>query len=174
MKCLKSIRCIFSLSLMLLGVNVLGQGIQSGVVQSVKTISLNDKTKLRIFDGQIVDDSYVITSFESVQYLGRLDAAEFRLKLDRPVLIINSAKSEIESEILIKLFSQKKFLEEFKYPLDTRLPIAVNNVQLSHEEREKLLSKIKMKDIRSVKYLDRDKTSKKYRNLPFGVIEINY
>lgn len=169
---LKSIRnVIISFSLMLLGINALGQGLQSELIQG-KTINLNDKTKLRIYDGQIVDESYVINSFENIKYLGRIDALAFGLQTDRPILVINSLKGEIESEIVIKLFSQKKFLKEFKFPLDTRLPIAMNNVQLTKEERDVKLSKIRMKDIRSVKYLDKDKASIKYRNLPFGVIEI--
>lgn len=140
--------------------------------KEAKIIELNDTTKLRIYDGQIVDETLIITQFESVKYLGRMDPLQEVLKSKKLVLVINSPKSSTESELIKRLFSQKDFIENFKYPLDTRLPIAINSELLTQEKKERRLSEIKMGNIVSLNYLDTEKAKMKYQNLPFGVIEI--
>ncbi len=142
------------------------------VKSETMAINLNDKNYVRIYNGQIVDKNDIVKRFETIKHIEKVRAQELGLDFEMPVMIINSEKSDIESKIFEELFSRKDFIEKFKYPLDTRLPIIINSMYLTPDQRDEMLSKIEMKQITSIKYLDKQQADLKYNNFPFGVIDI--
>ncbi len=133
---------------------------------------VNDTTYLRVLNGTVINNHYLIKNFERVSIRAKDDVTRLAITGNKPIIIITLEVPEIEHQIDSVLYSRPGFIKDYKYPLDIRLPISIGNRLVSHDEKEHLFSKLTLKDIVKIEYLDRLDPMVNPKLTPFGVINL--
>ena len=136
------------------------------------TFHVNDTTYLRVLNGVVINNHYLIKNFERVSIRSKEDVTRLAITGNKPIMIITLEVPEIEHQIDSILYSRSGFIKDYKYPLDIQLPISIGNSLISNEEKERLLSKLTLKDIVKIEYLDRLDPKVNHKLTPFGVINL--
>ena len=135
-------------------------------------INVNDTVYLRISNGIIIRNNHSILDFERVVILSKQNSLDLGFAERKPVMLITQVVPTIEHAIDSILYSRPEFIKNYKYPLDIRLPISINNKLISNDEKWNLLAELTLNDIKKIEYLD-NKHLKVNRNInPFGVINL--
>lgn len=136
-------------------------------------LNLNDTTYCRIFNGTIVQNNYVIKEPGTVQYITNKEKIkELGIRTTLPLMIINLKSFPIEYKIDSILYSRTDFISSIKFPGSIQLPVSINGKLLTYEERQSMLSKLEINEIRDIRYLDSSTAMKKYGVTPFGLIDL--
>ncbi|MFD1629243.1 hypothetical protein [Pseudopedobacter beijingensis] len=136
--------------------------------QEVEVVNANpnDTTFTRVYNGVLVSDDFHVQSYKSIKVIA--DRSEL-LKLNlypKPLMIIESDKTDIEYQIESRLFTNKiALIRSLDYPLVKR-PIAIDGkiVALSS------FTNISPSSIKSVSFSKKTVNDGVYT--PFGVIEV--
>jgi hypothetical protein len=133
--------------------------------------NVKDTSYTRILDGLYIPPNYqVMEAFREVAYVGNMeDVKLLKVKSAKPLMLISTRNYEIEP-LIDSLLSARKLGPD--YPSYVKLPLSLNGKILTYSDRQKLLPALKLVDIKAVKYLDPEETKKKYKETPFGLIEI--
>lgn len=136
-------------------------------------INLNDTTFLRIVNGIVVSNQEVIKKFDRVSIKSKDFRADYLDYIDKKgIMIIGVEIPELQHEIEMILYSRFDFIKKYKFPLDIRLPISINNKIIYNNVKWKVLENIKIEEIKKIEYLS-DEDSKVDRNkTPFGIINL--
>ena len=140
---------------------------------SINPLNPNDTSLVRIYNGVIVPNDFRIIDFDritKIQNKEDLDGLGFRS--DKPILIIEFERDDIEYQIDSVLYNRKDFISAFKFPLDIQLPLSLNNKVLTDKEKEDLLPKLTLQKIKKIEYIDHKKSMKDNGITPFGMIEL--
>jgi uncharacterized protein YehS (DUF1456 family) len=139
-------------------------------------INLNDTSFIRILNGTIIDKSATVEHIEKINYKEITDKEKIEkigIKTNKPLMLINSKRFDIEYKIDSILYSRKDFINDYKYPSDIQLPILLNGKLLSFDDRLNYLSKLTLNEINEIKYLNEFQSNRMFNNTtPFGVISI--
>ncbi|UKJ07497.1 hypothetical protein [Solitalea lacus] len=164
---------LFTIIFFFIGVNgwaQINQPPQSNILINFK---VNDTSYLRIFNGIIIKNNYSIKNFERIKCItDKEEIVRLGIYTDKPVMIIESDKSNMESKIDSILYSRPDFIASYKYNLDIRLPISINGQLLTNKEKEATLAKLEMSQIKNIEYIDNKRAMKKHGVTPFGVINL--
>ncbi len=87
-------------------------------------------------------------------------------------MIISLEVSDLESKIDSVLYSRPTFIENYKYPLDIRLPISINNKLLSNDQKQEVLAKLTLEKIKKIEYLANNHPKVNPKITPYGVINL--
>lgn len=140
----------------------------SGIV-----LNLNDTSYIRIYNGLIIQNKDVIKALTVPKFVtDQTKIKEWGFKTTLALMLINIKSLPIEYKIDSVLYSRPEFISAFKFPSTIQLPVSVNGKLLNHDEREKILSKLELNEIKTIKYLESETAMKKYGITPFGVIDL--
>lgn len=166
-------RSLFTIIYIFICLNVTAQHQYFTPLKKTRNINLNDTTYMRILNGIVINNDYLIKDFDRVTYIRvKEDIVHLELTTDKPVMIIEIETSDIENKIDSILYSRPDFIKDYKYPLDIQLPISINGKLLSNDEKKYSLSKITLSQVKRVEYWD-NKSAEVNRSItPFGVINL--
>jgi hypothetical protein len=68
------------------------QSSQPLAVSNYTTLNVNDTSYLRIYNGIIVNNDYIIQDFERVNKVSREDADQLRIHTNKPIMLVNMKK----------------------------------------------------------------------------------
>ncbi|MEE1945837.1 hypothetical protein VRU48_12015 [Pedobacter sp. KR3-3] len=165
-------RILVAMLLLSMYVNVFAQTKHLRVLPQTSIINVNDTAYLRVLDGIIIDKSYQIKAYERASIRQREDLAHFENKGNKRVMIIGLEVSDLESKIDSVLYSRPTFIETYKYPLDIRLPISINNKLLSNDQKQQTLAKLTLEKIKKIEYLANNNPKVNPKITPYGVINL--
>jgi len=170
---------LFSLVCLLLSYQVSGQN-ATPPPNSLVIIDLPDHSRManvkdtnytRILDGLYISKNYPVTeAFREVAYVGNPeDVKMLGLKTEKPLMLINTKKFPVETAIDSMLEVKK---QGPSFPSYVKLPLVLNGKLLTYEERQQILPRLRLTDIREVRYLNAEAAQKSYPETPFGLIEL--
>lgn len=139
------------------------------------TISLNpnDTSLVRVYNGVIIQNDFRITSFDRVsKIVNKEDLELLGFSVDSPIFIIEHEQNDIEYKIDSMLYNQDVFISRFKFPLDIQLPLSVHKKLLTDKQKERLLSKLTLDEIKEIDYIDYRESMQDNGITPFGMINL--
>jgi hypothetical protein len=168
-------RNLFAFVFIFACLNLLSQSLnaQLRMTGTVSMVNVNDTTYLRVLNGVVINNDYRINNFERVSIKAKDDVTRLAITGNKPLMMIELEVPEVEHQIDSVLYSRPNFIKDYKYPLYVRLPISINNKLVTNDEKENLLSKLTLKDILKIEYLDHQNPKVNRRVTPFGVINLN-
>lgn len=172
---------LFALSFLCLFLSLFSQA-QTGEYSisqnlEITLINLNDTNFTRVLNGIIIEKNTKTEVLEKINYKEITDKEKIEklgIKTNKPLMLINAKRFDIEYKIDSILYSRKDFINSFKYPSDIQLPIVMNGKLLSFDDRLEYLSQLTLNDLNEIKYISSSQSNKMFNNTaPFGVIAIN-
>lgn len=167
------LRSVFSFLLLISCLSGFSQVVNSEVqAKNSQFINPNDISYLRVLDGIVLSNDYVVKQFERLRIQSKDSPANFEGRGDKQIMIIGLEVSELEHRIHQNLYSQQEFISKYKFPLDIRLPLAVNNKLLSGEEKSKALAKMTFEQIQKIEYLAPKNQKVIAGATPYGIVNL--
>ncbi len=134
---------------------------------------VNDSSYLRIFNGIIVKNDYLIKKVDRYRILvDKSDISLIGILLKKPILIAEVETNNMQNKIDSVLYNRPEFIKSYKFPLEYQLPISINGTLLSHEKEERVLSRLELNQIETIEYITNEQAMLKYGVTPFGVINL--
>jgi hypothetical protein len=146
---------------------------QTSYSPSEISVNLNDTSYCRIFNGIIIKNRENIKELGAIQYISDKEKIkDLGIKTSLPLLIINYKSFPIEYQVDSILYSRQSFISSFKFPSTIQLPVSINGKLITSDERQNILSELKLKDIKTINYIDVPAAMAKYNITPFGIINL--
>lgn len=139
------------------------------------SLNPNDTTFTRIFDGVIIGNEFhVKDGYNSIRKIvAKDDIAALGLNSVKPVMVIESERGEIETEIYKHLYKQPNFLSYYQALPDIfALPISLNGKLLDSDNKKAALGKLNT-SLLQISFLNGRESMAKFGVAPFGVISLD-